>query len=131
MASALVLEHAVPGGSIALSEPLRREGYHVLSVPSQAEAIDLMHEVRTDLLVIDARHAAANYAPLFRELCNQPAYADLPILIVGAGVAEFRCVGGSSGTRDKLVIRADDDPLPQALLDRVRPRLEGLAGPLN
>jgi DNA-binding response OmpR family regulator len=130
VASALVLEHAVPG-SVALSEPLRREGYNVLSVPSQAEAIDLMHELRADLLVIDARHAAANYAPLFRELCNQPAYAGLPILIVGAGVAEYHCVGGSPGSEDKMVIKADDDPLPKALLDRVRHRLQRLAGPLH
>jgi hypothetical protein len=33
------------------------------------------------------------------------------MLVVGAGVAEFRCVG-SSGTEDKVVIRADDAPVP-------------------
>jgi hypothetical protein len=66
-----------------------------------------MQEIRADFLVIDARHAAANYAPLFRELCNQPTYAGLPILVVGAGVAE----SAASEDRPARTTRWSSEPM--------------------
>ena len=115
---------------VALSEPLRREGYHVVSLRSPDEAVEALHEMRADLLVIDARREAFNYAPLFGALCEQPFYVGLPIFVVGTGIAEFRCVGTSPRSVQPAAV-VGEDQRARPLLNRVRSQLAPLTAQFN
>jgi len=73
----------------SLSARLRAIGYHVLSMSDEWEAVTILREVRADLLVIDARCAAAGGAGLIREVRRDPAYRGMPVLVVGSdGLAD-------------------------------------------
>ena len=84
-----------------LADRLRHKGYHVLCLRDPEEAADCMRSVRADLLVVDLRGTTMSRPAVMASLRARRAYQAMPVIVVGRGFAEARCIhasGGSAGT---------------------------------
>ena len=73
-----------PDIRITLSTVLEAEGYSVITAKDGVECLDLIREMRPDLLILDLLMPRKDGFAVVRELRESSEYADLPILILTA-----------------------------------------------
>ena len=69
-------------------ELLDAAGYHVLVAPDGALGLDLVHQLRPDLIVLDIVMPWMNGIEVVREIKQQPYLENTPILIISGCVSE-------------------------------------------
>lgn len=106
---------------------MSEQGYHTLEISDADEALQTLHCVRADLLVLDAQHLCDQTQRLLRALRDDPGYRDTPVLIVGATRDECQTLKPS--VRPGAVI-LKDEPF-EDVLRNVRSYVAGRAGPYN
>jgi DNA-binding response OmpR family regulator len=84
-----VLDCRSPRGD-SIQTRLTDEGYHTLAMHDADEAMQTLHCVRADLLVVDVHAVKPDAQRFLTSLRSNPTYCQLPILFVGAGLAECR-----------------------------------------
>jgi CheY-like chemotaxis protein len=67
---------------------LTRAGYRVLTAANGREALDLLHGVVPDLLIVDLRMPEMTGSTLLDALGRAPELAHLPVLIVSGSLAD-------------------------------------------
>ena len=113
----------------SLSARLRRAGYHVLSMSDEREALDALHCMRADMLIIDCPCVPAGGAALLTAIRDLESYSDMPVLLVGLGAADGQRLGGDGDSAAAGVLPRN---VPRdVLLDRVRSYVDPLQVPFN
>ena len=74
----------------SLEDRLVGEGYHTLAMKNADEAIQTLNCVRADLLVVDLNAVSHDAERFLANLRSNPTYRQLPIIFVGAGLADCR-----------------------------------------
>ena len=74
-------EHTDPS---PLCSRLREQGYHTLSVEDVASAIDTLHCIRANALVLDVARLDGNAGTLLAKLRADKLYREMPLIFVGA-----------------------------------------------
>ncbi|WP_372876990.1 response regulator [Pseudomonas sp.] len=120
--SLLVIEDE-PDIAQLLGQFLSHAGYRVMQAASLGQARTLLAEQRFAAITLDLRLPDGNGLQLIRELRNDPATKELPVLVISAACDEGRLsLNGSFQAIDWL-----DKPINQnSLLARLRQALHGL-----
>ena len=71
-----------------MKELLGAAGYHVLVAPDGPKGIDLLHEMRPDLIVLDIVMPGMSGIDVVREMGKQSCLKNIPILIMSGCVRE-------------------------------------------
>ena len=71
-----------------VKELLTAAGYYVLSAPDGPLALDLVHKLRPDLIVLDIMMPGMTGLDVVREIRKQPRLKNTPILIISGCIPE-------------------------------------------
>jgi CheY-like chemotaxis protein len=99
----LVVEDSDPVREI-VSRVLRREGYEVVGAANGAEALAYMKRAVPDLVLLDVMMPEMDGIAMLAKLRQDPAYRDLPVILVTALSDEARMARARDlGVREYLV----------------------------
>ncbi|MBK7858563.1 MAG: response regulator [Archangiaceae bacterium] len=104
-------------GRMAVEGVLKAEGHRVLDAESGAEALEVLEQMRPDLLVLDVRMPGMDGFQLCSQIRARPELRKIPIIFVSAACSiEERSKGLQAGADDFLRKPFE----PAELVDRVR-----------
>src|SRR4051812_7177419 len=63
---------------------LQHEGYNVIGVSNGLEALAQVHSQTPDLVLLDVMMPEMDGLPLLQELCHEPQYKELPVILLTA-----------------------------------------------
>lgn len=126
MGSILVVGASRPGVSHLYSR-LIEQGYHTLEMSNVEEALETLHCVRADLVLVDAKKLHTDARRLIDALREDPIYRDLPIVVFGANLHECRALRPT--VRPGAVLMRDE-PL-EDVLRNVHSYVAPLSEPFN
>lgn len=93
--------------AIAYKDGLERAGYNVLVAHDGSEALEMLKTNKPDLLLLDLIMPKMNGFEVLRSLKQDPAYADLPVIVLtNLGQSSDEAEARSYGAVD-FVVKAD------------------------
>ena len=111
----LVVDDLAPNIRL-LEAVLGPHGYDVVAASSGADALALLAEARTDIVLLDVQMPGMDGYEVCRRIRGDPATSALPVVLVTASAAEDRAAGLDAGADDFLQKPFDTNEL----LARVR-----------
>ncbi|MCL6634463.1 MAG: response regulator, partial [Peptococcaceae bacterium] len=99
---------------------LEREGYQVLTAPDGVKGMELARREKPDLIVLDVMLPGVSGLEICRELHQDPATKNIPIIMLSARAGEVDRVLGLEMGADDYVIKPFS---PRELVARVKARL--------
>jgi DNA-binding response OmpR family regulator len=121
----ILLADDEPDLRMIYGEVLRRAGYEVVEAGDGREALEVLHGLRPDLLLLDVWMPVVNGFEVLDKLRNDPLTTSMKVVMLSnLGDADTRLEGYSAGVADYWVkgLAIDD------FLDRVRRTLEAGCG---
>jgi DNA-binding response OmpR family regulator len=102
---------------IMLEARLRKNGYDVVTAATGAEALAQVKQSRPDLIVLDVMMPPPNGLEVCRTLKDDPAYKDIPVILLTAkSTARDQSLGVSAGAEAYII----KPYTPEKLLGQIR-----------
>jgi CheY-like chemotaxis protein len=97
---------------------LELEGHEAITASDGREAVRLVHDAAPDLLLLDVMMPELDGFAVCRELKQDPATADLPVVLLSARAQESDLVRGTAAGADAYVTKPFDPFELVRLLER-------------
>lgn len=103
MSTVLVVEDS-PSAREVVMRILRRQGYNVIGAASGREALDAVHHMHPDLVLLDVMMPEMDGMTLLATLRDEPEYKDTPVIVLSALSDDGRISRAKElGAKDYLV----------------------------
>ena len=104
MANILIVEDEANIVSL-ISIRLERLGHSINSADNGVAALDLVHEIKPDLILLDVMLPMLNGFQVLQRLKADPATAPIPVLMLTARGHEHDIVAGIEGGADDYIVK--------------------------
>lgn len=105
MAKKILVVDDEPNIALSVEFLMKREGYEVAIATDGQEAIDMLPEVKPDLMILDVMMPRKNGFEVCSEVRSNPELADLPVLMLTAKGREAEIKKGLSLGADAYIAK--------------------------